>query len=346
MSDPLVSVIIPTYNRSAFIGTAVDNVLEQTYLNTEVIVVDDGSTDDTLAVLKKFGDRIRVVSQANAGPSAARNRGLEIALGEIIAFQDSDDLWMPGKLERQVSLLERSGSRVLVCLCNAEMYFTGKPATTSFDLAGIHPALEDGIWSNVAEVLATTFVLFNQCAAIRASALKTVGGFDETLTLMEDHDLALRLALEGNSWVFTREPLAIWRQGTPGSLWLKAKDEEIRMREYTLKCVESFSERVKAGSHAGLRTILRRELKRRRRELAAARIGQMHTIGSSTLSSILKTVEHYRGALYRRTPWCPIMEATRLGGSADSPSMSRIPHEDESLTHKTPKEGRIDGLTN
>jgi glycosyltransferase involved in cell wall biosynthesis len=325
MSDPLVSVVIPTYNRSSFIGGAVENVLEQTYLNTEIIVIDDGSTDDTLTILKKFRDRIRVVSQANAGPAAARNRGVEIARGEIIAFQDSDDLWMRTKLERQVSLLERGGSAVQVCLCNAEMYFTGKPTRTSFDLAGIHPAFEEGIWSNVAEVLASTFVLFNQCAAIRASALKKIGGFDESLRLMEDHDLALRLALEGNSWAFTREPLVIWRQGAPGSLWQKAMDEEVRLKECTLKCVESFSERAKAGEHAELKTILRRELKRRRRELTAARIGQMRIFGSSTLSSILKTVEHYRSAIYRRTPWCPIMEVRSVAKSVDPLSVTIVP---------------------
>jgi len=325
MVNPLVSVIIPTYNRSGLVGRAVDNVLEQTYRNTEIIVVDDGSTDDTLASLKRFGDRIRVVSQANAGPAAARNRGIEIASGEIIAFQDSDDLWMPCKLERQVSLLERGGPSVLVCLCSADMYFTGKPAMTSFDLAGIHPSFEEGLWSNVAEVLATTFVLFNQCAAIRADVLKKIGGFDESLTFMEDYDLPLRLALEGNSWAFTREPLVIWRQGTPGSWWQKAMDEEIRMRECALKCIESCSERATArDEYQGLRKILRRELKRRRRELTLARIGQTGIVGASTLSRILKTVERYRKAIYRRTPWCPTMEVRSLGGLSVFPVREEV----------------------
>jgi glycosyltransferase involved in cell wall biosynthesis len=325
MSDPLVSVVIPTYNRSAFIGGAVENVLEQTYLNTEIIVIDDGSTDETLTILKKFGDRIRVVRQANAGPAAARNHGVEIARGEIIAFQDSDDLWMRTKIEQQVSLLERGGTNVQVCLCNAKMYFTGKPTQTSFDLAGIYPAFEEGIWSNVAEVLAGTFVLFNQCAAIRASALKKIGGFDESLWLMEDHDLALRLALEGNSWAFTNEPLVIWRQGAPGSLWQKAMDEEVRLKECTLKCVESFSKRAEVGEHKGLKAILRRELKRRRRELTAAKIGQRRIIGSSTLSSILKTVEHYRSAIYRRAPWCPMMEVRPVASRPSPWSVTIVP---------------------
>jgi glycosyltransferase involved in cell wall biosynthesis len=322
MPDELVSVVIPTYNRSALIGRTVDNVLSQTYADTEVIVVDDGSTDDTLTVLNRFGDRIRVLSQANRGPSAARNRGLEVARGEIIAFQDSDDLWMPTKLERQVALLESSGPTVQVCLCNAEMHFTGKPATTSFDLGGIQPALGEGVWGNVAELLATTFVLFNQCAAIRASALRNVGGFDESLTLMEDYDLALRLSLEGNSWAFTSEPLVIWRQGTPGSLWLKAKNEEVRMRECVLKCVESFNDRAKGAGRAGLRGILRRELKRRRRELAAARIGQMPIRGSSAVSLMLNTAEHYWQAIRRRTPWFPTMEVSSLAGFSGAPSTS------------------------
>lgn len=320
MPDLLVSVIIPTYNRSALIGRTVNNVLGQSYPNTEIIVVDDGSTDDTPSVLRSFGSRIRVFSQANAGPAAARNRGVEIARGDIIAFQDSDDLWMPGKLERQVSLLERGGPTVPVCLSNAEMHFSGKPATTSFDLAGIRPSLAEGIWTNVAQVLSATFVLFNQCAAIRASALKKVGGFDETLHLMEDHELALRLALEGNSWAFIREPLVIWRQGAPGSLWQKAMNEEVRMRECTLKCVESFSERVNSADHIELKKILGRELKRGRRQLTAARIGQMRIFGSSTLSWILKFVEHYRVAIYRRTPWFPVMKEKSLGALRDLPA--------------------------
>src|SRR5258708_4266873 len=111
-NKPTVSVIIPTYNRAALISKTIENVFQQIYQDIEIIVVNDGSTDDTLEKLASFGEKIRVISQANAGPSAARNRGVEVAEGEIIAFQDSDDSWMPSKLERQVALLNRAGADV------------------------------------------------------------------------------------------------------------------------------------------------------------------------------------------------------------------------------------------
>ncbi len=181
MNNPSVSVIIPTYDRATLIARTIENVLAQTHKNKEIIVVDDGSTGGTPRVLNGFGSHIRVVTQKNAGPAAARNRGVEIAQGEIIAFRDSDDLWTPSKLERQVGLPQSAGPAVLCCLTNARMHFTEKSDTTSFDLARIRPKLEEGIWNNVAEVLATTFVLFNQYAAFSADAFRRVGGFDESL---------------------------------------------------------------------------------------------------------------------------------------------------------------------
>ncbi len=214
---PHVSVIVPTYNRAGMISRTIRNIFEQTYSNFEIIVVDDGSVDDTSAVLRRFGESIKVINQRNAGPAAARNRGIEAARGEIIALQDSDDLWMPTKLARQVSLLEQVGASIPCCLCNARLEFTSRPVTTSFDLAWIHPPLEEGIWGNVPDVLAVTFVLLNQCAAIRTEALRKIGGFNESMVFMEDYDLGLRLALEGHSWAYIREPMVIWRQGSQGS---------------------------------------------------------------------------------------------------------------------------------
>ncbi len=308
MKSPLVSVIIPTYNRSSIICRTIENVFEQSYRDFEVIVVDDGSTDDTLAKLKIFGDRIRVLTRENSGPAVARNRGVDVARGQVVAFQDSDDLWISNKLERQIELLERAGPSVPCCLCNAHMYFIGKAPTTSFDLAPIRPELDEGIWSNVAEVLASTFILFNQCAAIRTDALRKIGGFNEKLTYMEDYDLPLRLALEGNKWAFTREPLVIWRQGSPGSLWKKAMDDEIGMRECSVRCLEMVSEKLDRGDrNDSLLKIFSRELKRKRRELAAARVGRIDILGAPVVSRLLKTVERYRRAVYRRSPWYPVM---------------------------------------
>src|SRR3990172_2985097 len=105
MPLPLVSVVIPTYNSAQFIGEAVRSVLEQTYSHHEVIVVDDGSTDNSEDVLRLFGERIQYIHQENRGPSAARNGGIRLAKGDYICFLDADDLWLPGELEVQVSFM-------------------------------------------------------------------------------------------------------------------------------------------------------------------------------------------------------------------------------------------------
>lgn len=113
----MISVIIPTYNSSRHICEAVDSVLTQTYKNFEIIVVDDGSSDDTREVLKKYNEKIRYIFQKNSGPGIARNKGIEIANGEFIAFLDADDAWLPDKLFEQVKIFERDGDAALV-YCN------------------------------------------------------------------------------------------------------------------------------------------------------------------------------------------------------------------------------------
>src|SRR5579862_9064675 len=110
--SPKVSVVIPTYNRADKVGNAIKSVLAQTVHDLEVIVVDDGSSDDTEKVLaKEFGDRVRYYVQANQGASVARNRGIEEARGEWIAFLDSDDTWEVDKLEWQFRAVEKYGSQ-------------------------------------------------------------------------------------------------------------------------------------------------------------------------------------------------------------------------------------------
>lgn len=305
-SDPLVSAIIPTYNRAHIVCESVESALQQTYANVEVIVVDDGSTDGTAERLRPYGDRIRFVAQANAGPAAARNRGIAMARGEMIAFLDSDDLWLPSKIERQVALMQRAGPSAPCCLTNIMMQWNSGDRA-SFDIALLRPPAQEGLWVNVDEVLATRFVLFNQGVMIRRKVLERIGGFDESIRYLEDYELPLRLSLEG-PWAFIAEPLVIWRESATNSVYKNTIKEEICTMECLVEIMQRHLARVGNADHKErLRGYIRYELNRARRQLWASRKNRASSMGS-VLAAAVKFVERYRSALFRRSPWFPKMK--------------------------------------
>ncbi len=198
-----VSVVIPTYNRAQQIARAIDSVIAQTGVDCEILVVDDGSCDGTEDVIRRYGDCVRYVRQDNAGPSAARNRGWRMARHEWIAFLDSDDLWKPAKLQRQMELVERTGTRV--CFTAAEIMGAVGPA-------GAAPtALRTGqeVFAEPLELLLQPVpVLYLPTLLIRRELLHRVGGFDERLKVGEDTKLIYELAFEG-PFAFVDEPLLL-----------------------------------------------------------------------------------------------------------------------------------------
>jgi glycosyltransferase involved in cell wall biosynthesis len=304
-SSPLVSVVIPTYNRADLVCGAVESALAQTYANVEVIVVDDGSTDDTHVRLQSYGSRIRVLHQPNGGPAKARNTGIKASTGEVIAFLDSDDIWLAEKLERQVSALDRAGASAPCCLSNARLRFVDGRELTSFDLSLLKTDHEEGIWVNVAEVLATRFVLFNQAVAVRRSVLDRIGGFNPVFPPLEDYELALRLSLEG-PWAFIRDPMVVWHGGSPGSLSGAIHKRNVAsllvgIREAVLL---SMQER---GTPRRVQELLNGELNRARRELRAFDLGQREAWPVAVLGHVLAKIEQYRQSVFRRMPGFPRM---------------------------------------
>jgi glycosyltransferase involved in cell wall biosynthesis len=312
-SDPLVSVIIPTYNRADIVCKAIDSVLGQTYKNIEVIVVDDGSTDHTEAKLSHYGNGIRVITQENSGPSIARNRGVAASHGQIIAFLDSDDYWLPTKLSRQVELLEKAGPDIPCCLCNCTIVYNNGTKRSTFKIADIVPDCSAGIWLNPAEVLSTRFVIFNQAVVIRKEVLDRIGSFNENLPMFsEDFELALRLALEG-PWAVIRDELVVCQDASPGSLGQQALREEIRLREGLVYMREHLVSLVENNPrHAGLRKLSHRELRRAKRELAMARLSRLQSPGAATLGRLLRLIDRVNSALFRRSPLYPQLIAKEL----------------------------------
>jgi len=184
----LVSVIMPAYNVAWCVGRAVDSALAQDIREREVIVVDDGSTDDTAQVLAGYGDAIRVLHQENRGMSAARNAGIRAARGDYIAFLDSDDWWLPGKLSRQVELM-RSRPEIGFCSTAARVE---DPKGQLLNLWPCRHARTDILETLFAENAA----IAGGCSAVvaRKSLLDRTGLFDESLRGFEDPDLWMRLA--------------------------------------------------------------------------------------------------------------------------------------------------------
>ncbi|PSB33840.1 glycosyltransferase [Chlorogloea sp. CCALA 695] len=186
-STPIISVVIPVYNGAKTIKETIESVLQQTYQSFEIIAINDGSTDDTLAVINSIQDpKIKVFSYANAGLSASRNRGFARACGEFIAFLDADDLWTNDKLESQLEALQQSPQAAVAYSW-----------TDHIDEYGqfLRPASYTSYSGNIYErLLVGNFLACGSNTLIRAQSLTQIGGFDESLNSAEDWDMWLRLS--------------------------------------------------------------------------------------------------------------------------------------------------------
>lgn len=193
MPAPKLSVIIPTYNRARYLRLAIDSVLNQEGgIEYEVIVVDDGSTDNTPALLKKYGDAIKVLTLPHSGkPAAARNAGLSVAQGQLIAFQDSDDIWVKNKLKNQVGCFDGPG--IVAAYGNAEYIDSrGKPANKLL-IAG--PGASGDVFAALIAKNKQPFPTSTLMA--RRRALDNIGGFNERLVIGTDTECWIRLSTQG-----------------------------------------------------------------------------------------------------------------------------------------------------
>jgi glycosyltransferase involved in cell wall biosynthesis len=184
-AKPSVSVIIPVYNGAKFLSEAVESIRRQNYHPLEIIIVDDGSTDETAALVASLGEDIRYVYQRNRGPAAARNTGLAMARGDVIAFLDADDYWPPNKLKIQLARLN-DNPKIEVVLGRVQY-------------TGLFTALERKIQFEGPD---NTLINVHLGSGIfRKSVFDKVGVFDETLRFYEDHDWFLRVREQGISMV-------------------------------------------------------------------------------------------------------------------------------------------------
>ena len=186
---PFVSIITPTHNRAAYIGEAITSVLSQTYSNFEMLIVDNGSTDNTKEIVHSFRDeRIRYFHQCNSGsPVSPRNRGLSLAKGEIISFLDSDDVWLPEKLTLQVAELRKNGSLGMVY---SDCFLIDESGKMGDRYSDFHRPHKGDI---LTRLLRSNFIP-SATVSIRQSVLDESGYLNETFQIVHDLDLYLRVA--------------------------------------------------------------------------------------------------------------------------------------------------------
>lgn len=187
---PKVTVIIPCYNRESYIAETVESVLTQTYSNMELVVVDDGCTDNSRKILERYKDRIRILEHSgrlNKGQSAALNLGIRSTASDYVAFLDSDDLFVREKIEKQVQFLESNPEFGLVYSNGYFIHENGRRISRIYD--GYHR--ED---SDPNRVLLDCYFSLPTNALVRREVLSKAGYFDESFRSAQDHDLAIRIA--------------------------------------------------------------------------------------------------------------------------------------------------------
>ena len=227
-NNPTVSVILPTYNRGWCLKEAIDSALAQEFADYELIVVDDGSTDETRAILESYGRAIIVRRQSNKGVSAARNRGIAGSRGQLVAFLDSDDLWLPQKLNRQVEFFKINPD-ALICQTEETWVRNG---------VRVNPRKRHQKHSGMIFEPSLDLCLVSPSAVmIRKSLFDAVGVFDEHLPACEDYDLWLRVSCRYPVYLID-EPLIIKRGGHEDQLSKAAGLDKYRIRSLT-KLIDS-----------------------------------------------------------------------------------------------------------
>ncbi len=189
MLNPLVSVILPTYNREYFLQRAINSVLSQTYKNIELIVIDDGSTDNTIEILDGYGDKLQYRHQKNAGVSSARNNGIRLAKGAYIAFIDSDDIWRRNKLELQMAYFAKY-PEIALCFTNVSMNHEDGSTSKKYEVL---KHTKNEIYG-LKEVLIDPYFGL-PTVVVKRNILDDSFPFDETLKTAEDLNLFLNVAL-------------------------------------------------------------------------------------------------------------------------------------------------------
>lgn len=214
-----VSVVIPAYNAQDYIGRAIDSVLAQTLPPDEIIVVDDGSTDNTARVVKSYGSKVRYIHQENAGASVARNAGIDAAAGPWIAFLDSDDEWLPEKLRLQTELLKRNPDLTWA----GGNYYTRDMQNHRLDRITVDQLkcrkhLGDTEQVNYFSAYVDGLCILTSTAIINKSVFEQVGNFRVGQKWAQDTDLFWRIAYQLPDVGFVADPIANYYHGVPGSI--------------------------------------------------------------------------------------------------------------------------------
>ena len=290
---PAVSVITPAWNAAAFLRDTIESVIAQTYTDWEMLVVDDGSTDGTAAIVQSYAardGRIRLLRQQNAGPSAARNHGMREARGQFLAFLDSDDRWQSRFLQAQIEVFERFPDTALV---TGNGLFDGGP----FDGQPTRPVASGYPAFRVTDLITYESSVFIM-TVFRRAVFDTIGGMDEGQWTSEDYDFWLRAALAG--FVFRRnpEPLGWYRVHGNGLSRNRA-----RMLEGLLHTFRKNRPRCEPGSEA--QAAIDRQMAQFECELLLEQGKQALEHGDFAIAAERLRALHARrgGALIRLTAW-------------------------------------------
>lgn len=204
--NSLVSIIIPTFNSEKFIKNSILSAIEQSYKFTEIIVIDDGSTDNTLDIVRSFGDMVRWESQSNQGAAVARNRGLKLAQGTFIKFLDADDILLPDCLEKQVALSQELSTKSKAIVYGDAQWIDQDGRVIRSSLPKPRQPRQDQIAHILSQCPLTS------CPLHRRDYLEAIGGFNPTLTRKQEHDLHLRLVLSGVEFIHHPDIVYQYRQ--------------------------------------------------------------------------------------------------------------------------------------